>query len=121
VSRPGQPARVAIVGASLAGLSAAETLREKGFEGELIVIGDEPHEPYDRPPLSKQVVLGLAAPDRTALPRRFSIDADWKLGVAASGLDVKTKTLTLADGSTVAFDKLLLATGTRARPWPNET
>lgn len=112
--------RIAIVGASLAGLSAAETLRENGFRGELVLIGDEPHEPYDRPPLSKQVLLGMAAPDRVALPRRFSLDAEWRLGVAATGLDVKTKELSLADGGTVAFDKLLIATGTRARAWPNE-
>ena len=53
-------ARVVIVGASLAGLRAAERLRHLGFRGSLILIGDEPHEPYDRPPLSKQVALGMA-------------------------------------------------------------
>lgn len=60
--------RIVIVGASLAGLRAAETMREKGFAGSLTMIGDEPHEPYDRPPLSKQVLLGNAVADHTALP-----------------------------------------------------
>ncbi|CAM5277295.1 3-phenylpropionate/cinnamic acid dioxygenase ferredoxin--NAD(+) reductase component [Streptomyces tanashiensis] len=62
--------RIVVVGASLAGLRAAETLRAKGFAGSLTMIGDEPYEPYDRPPLSKGVLLGRARADRTALPRR---------------------------------------------------
>lgn len=60
--------RIVVVGASLAGLRAAETMREKGFTGSLTMIGDEPYEPYDRPPLSKQVLLGRAGPEGTALP-----------------------------------------------------
>ncbi len=66
--------RIVIVGASLAGLRAAETMRDKGFAGSLTMIGDEPYEPYDRPPLSKQVLLGHAVADHTALPRRRAID-----------------------------------------------
>ena len=61
--------RIVIVGASLAGLRAAEALREKGFNGSLTIIGDEPHEPYDRPPLSKQVLKGWVPADHTKLPR----------------------------------------------------
>ena len=61
-------ARVVIVGASLAGLRAAEALREEGFDGHMTIIGDEPYEPYDRPPLSKQVLKGVPA-DHTKLPR----------------------------------------------------
>ncbi|MGW3623361.1 NAD(P)/FAD-dependent oxidoreductase [Streptomyces sp. NPDC000880] len=113
--------RIVIVGASLAGLRAAETLREEGFTGSLTLIGDEPHEPYDRPPLSKQVLLGKASADHTTLPRRMELDANWRLGVAATGLDMAAKRVRLADGDEVEYDRLLIATGVHARPWPHET
>lgn len=77
--------RIVVVGASLAGLRAAETLRAEGFTGSLTLIGDEPHPPYDRPPLSKQVLLGKVTADRTGLPQRRRLDADWRLGVRAGG------------------------------------
>ncbi|MGM9334018.1 NAD(P)/FAD-dependent oxidoreductase [Streptomyces murinus] len=112
--------RIAIVGASLAGLRAAETLRAEGFAGELTLIGDEPYEPYDRPPLSKAVLLGRADPHRTELPRRRDIDAKWRLGVAATGLDLTAGRVRLSDGDEVEYDRLLIATGVRARPWPKE-
>ena len=111
--------RIVIVGASLAGLRAAEALREKGFEGSLTIIGDEPHEPYDRPPLSKQVLKGWVPADHTQLPRLRRVDADWRLGVAAVALDRFNHTVKLADGDEVPYGRLLIATGTRARPWPN--
>jgi ferredoxin len=79
--------RIVIVGASLAGLAAAATLRREGFTGALTMIGDEPYRPYDRPPLSKQVLDGWVAPDHTALPRAGELDARWLLGVPATGLD----------------------------------
>jgi NADPH-dependent 2,4-dienoyl-CoA reductase/sulfur reductase-like enzyme len=79
--------RIVIVGASLAGLRGAEALRNEGFTGHLTIIGDEPHEPYDRPPLSKQVLKGWVPADHTKLPRMREIDAEWRLGVAATGLD----------------------------------
>ncbi|MGW1725769.1 NAD(P)/FAD-dependent oxidoreductase [Streptomyces sp. NPDC002306] len=113
--------RIVVVGASLAGLRAAETLREKGFTGSLTMVGDEPYEPYDRPPLSKQVLLGRATADHTALPRRRAIDAEWRLGVPATGLDMSAKRVRLADGEEVEYDRLLIATGVRARPWPQES
>lgn len=111
--------RIVIVGASLAGLRAAEALREMGFTGSLTIIGDEPHEPYDRPPLSKQVLKGWVPADHTKLPRLRRVDADWRLGVAAVGLDRFNHVVKLANGEDVEYDRLLIATGTRARPWPN--
>ncbi|MFF7985689.1 NAD(P)/FAD-dependent oxidoreductase [Streptomyces sp. NPDC007901] len=112
--------RIVVVGASLAGLRGAETLRAEGFTGELTMIGDEPYEPYDRPPLSKAVLLGRAAPHHTGLPHRREIDAKWRLGVAATGLDMEARRVRLADGDEVEYDRLLIATGVRARPWPKE-
>jgi NADPH-dependent 2,4-dienoyl-CoA reductase/sulfur reductase-like enzyme len=116
----GMPSRIVIVGASLAGLHAAEQLRDEGFDGHIVLIGDEPYEPYDRPPLSKQVLIGWVEASSTALPRRGALDVEWKLGVPAVGLDLLTKRVQLADGQEVSFDRLLIATGTRARPWPNK-
>src|SRR5262249_60543483 len=81
--------RIVIVGASLAGLRAAEALREEGFAGELTMVGDERQPPYDRPPLSKQVLLGRVRAKDTGLPRRREGDAKWKLGMRAIG-DVLT-------------------------------
>ena len=111
--------RIVIVGASLAGLRAAETLRDEGFNGTLTIIGDEEQEPYDRPPLFKQVLKGWVPADHTLLPRLRKVDADWRLGVAATGLDRVTKTVHLADGDEVPYDRMLIATGTRAMPWFN--
>ncbi|MGW1803124.1 FAD-dependent oxidoreductase [Streptomyces sp. NPDC001984] len=116
----GRAGRIVIVGASLAGLRAALVLRREGFTGSLTVIGDESHPPYDRPPLSKQVLLSQVPARRTALPRRDGLDVHWRLGVAATGLDLSGKQVLLADGEKVGFDRLLIATGVRARPWPNE-
>jgi NADPH-dependent 2,4-dienoyl-CoA reductase/sulfur reductase-like enzyme/ferredoxin len=112
--------RVVVVGASLAGLRAAEMLRAEGFEGSLTIVGEEPYEPYDRPPLTKQVLGGRIPADGTTLPRLRDIEATWRLGTAATGLDMVAKRVLLADGEEVPFDRLLIATGVRSRPWPNE-
>jgi NADPH-dependent 2,4-dienoyl-CoA reductase/sulfur reductase-like enzyme/ferredoxin len=112
--------RIVIVGASLAGLAAAAVMRREGFTGSLTIIGDEAAQPYDRPPLSKQVLGGLIPADHTTLPRIRELNARWLLGVPASGLDFPSKQVILADGGSVVFDRLLIATGTRARPWPND-
>lgn len=113
--------QIVIVGASLAGLSAAETIRSQGYTGRLTMIGDEPYRPYDRPPLSKMVAIGRVPASQTTLPQRFTrgSNVDWRLGVAASGLDLDRHEIQLADGQTVPFDRVLLATGTRARGWLN--
>src|SRR5258708_27931639 len=82
-----QPERIVIVGASLAGLRAAETLRREGFTGSLAIVGDEPHQPYDRPPLSKVALTGRGPPEHTGLARLADRrDVDWHLGGAATGL-----------------------------------
>ncbi|MEU8684183.1 FAD-dependent oxidoreductase [Streptomyces sp. NPDC048611] len=112
--------RVVVVGASLAGLRAAEALRDEGFTGELTLIGDEPHEPYDRPPLSKAVLSGRLSADHIVLPRVRDVEARWLLGTPAAGLDVPGRRVELADGRRLEYDRLLIATGTRARRWPVE-
>jgi NADPH-dependent 2,4-dienoyl-CoA reductase/sulfur reductase-like enzyme len=106
--------RIVIVGASLAGLRAAEALRDEGFTGSLTIIGDEVHEPYDRPPLSKQVLKGWVPAANTKLPRMRAIDADWRLGVAATGLDRDNHEVLLANGDKVPYAKLQAAL--KARP-----
>jgi len=117
----GSDVRIVIVGASLAGVRAAEALRGQGFDGSLTLIGDEPYEPYDRPPLSKAVLLGIMPPDHAALPFRPDLDAQWRLGVRATSLDLENNRVVLSDGDAVEFDKVLIATGVRARPWSNSS
>jgi NADPH-dependent 2,4-dienoyl-CoA reductase/sulfur reductase-like enzyme len=110
---------VVIVGASLAGLRTAEALRDGGYTGRLTLIGDEPHAPYDRPPLSKQVLKGWVSPLETTLPRLRSIGATWHLGTAATRLDRKSRRVETANNEAVTFDRLVVATGARARAWPD--
>ncbi|MGY1593641.1 NAD(P)/FAD-dependent oxidoreductase [Geodermatophilus sp. SYSU D00708] len=111
---------VAVVGASLAGLSAARALREQSFEGRIVVIGDEVHAPYDRPPLSKEFLAGTASLEDIALgaPDDDDLSLEWRLGATAVGLDRPSRTVLLDDGSTVRADGVVLATGARARRLP---
>jgi len=111
--------RVVVVGASLAGLRGAESLRQAGFRGPLTIIGAEPHRPYDRPPLSKAVLTGEVAADATTLPNRVDLEADWRFGDPATGLDRTRRTVSLASGEALPYDRLLIATGASARAWPN--
>ena len=109
---------IAIVGASLAGTTAAKTLRAEGFEGAINVVDAQPHRPYDRPPLSKQVVRGDWDVDRIGLVGLDDLDVTWRLGVPASALDAPTRRLTLADGDELVADGIVVATGARARTLP---
>jgi 3-phenylpropionate/trans-cinnamate dioxygenase ferredoxin reductase component len=110
-----------IVGASLAGAKAAETLRAEGFDGRLVMIGAESERPYERPPLSKDYLLGKAERDTIYVhPAQWYAEheVDLRLGVAATGLDPAGHEVTLADGSRVGYTKLLLATGSSPRRLP---
>ncbi|MYB86715.1 MAG: NAD(P)/FAD-dependent oxidoreductase [Acidimicrobiaceae bacterium] len=115
------PRAVTIVGASLAGLNAGEALRREGFDGRVTLIGAENHLPYDRPPLSKQVLAGDWEPERAALTDPEELEEDGieaRLGVRATALDLAARELTLHTGETVEFDGLVIATGARCRTMP---
>lgn len=117
-----RPRVVAIVGASLAGLRTAEFLRRGGFEGQLVLIGDEKHLPYDRPPLSKEVLRGEWEPERLAL-RRKSYDElaiDLRLGQRAIALDPTGRKVHLEGGAAVTFDGLVVATGAEVKTLPDQ-
>jgi 3-phenylpropionate/trans-cinnamate dioxygenase ferredoxin reductase component len=110
--------RIVVVGASLAGLRAAERLRKEGFGGELIVLGSETHLPYDRPPLSKELLKGEREPEGIALRGGSELDVDWMLGEAATGLDLSARVVRTASGRAVSFDGLVIATGSAPRRLP---
>ena len=107
-----------MVGGSLAGLRAAEELRELGFDGEVTVVAAEKHLPYDRPPLSKQILTGKAEPDQIAFPVDDESGIDWLLGTTASGLDLDRRRVILEGGDALAFDRLVIATGAHPRILP---
>jgi 3-phenylpropionate/trans-cinnamate dioxygenase ferredoxin reductase component len=112
---------VAIAGASLAGIRAAETLRGEGFGGRIVMIGAEEHLPYDRPPLSKQFLAGSWGVERLKLLAPEKIEAlglDMRLGRRACSLDPEGHRLVLDDGATVSFQGLVVATGAHPRMLP---
>jgi NADPH-dependent 2,4-dienoyl-CoA reductase/sulfur reductase-like enzyme len=111
---------VVVIGASLAGLRAAQAVRSAGHAGALVVVGDEAHLPYNRPPLSKQLLAGEQQHADCAFPGVDVLDAEWRLGAAATGLDRASKTIMLAGGETIGYDRLVVATGARARTWPGQ-
>ncbi len=112
---------VVIVGAGFGGWRLVEALRRDGYDGAITLLGDETYAPYDRPPLSKQVLSGkwdveratLATPERLAASR-----ATLRLGVRATGLDIESNTVELDDGSRIDGTHIVIATGTRARRLP---
>ncbi|WP_329352992.1 NAD(P)/FAD-dependent oxidoreductase [Streptomyces sp. NBC_01261] len=107
---------VVVVGASMGGLRAAEQLRTAGWTGSVTVVGDEPHMPYNRPPLSKDVLAGKASFDSLAFaPKANTADVKWRLGRKAVTADLAARTLTLDDSTTLSYDGLVVATGMRPR------
>ena len=115
------PERVVIVGASAAGLTTAETLRARGYDRALTLIGDEPHPPYDRPPLSKQVLAGAWEPHQVVLRDEHALhalDVQLLLGRAALGLDTARRRVLLNGGAGVDYDALVIATGAAPRRLP---
>ncbi|MHB8439675.1 MAG: NAD(P)/FAD-dependent oxidoreductase [Acidimicrobiales bacterium] len=113
--------RAVVVGASLAGLRAVETLRGQGHVGEIVVVGAEKHMPYDRPPLSKQFLAGTWGLDRVMLrpdDKISALEATWRLGTRATALDTESHTVELDDGTVLVYDGLVLATGATPRLLP---
>jgi NADPH-dependent 2,4-dienoyl-CoA reductase/sulfur reductase-like enzyme len=113
--------RIVIVGASLAGLRTAEALRKRGYAGRLWLVGDEPHAPYDRPPLSKQVLTGEWDQSRVFFRQKEGYGAlalDMVLGQRAVSLETDEHKLHLANGDVLAYDRVVIATGARAKLLP---
>jgi 3-phenylpropionate/trans-cinnamate dioxygenase ferredoxin reductase subunit len=112
---------VVVVGASLAGWRAVETLRAEGFHGKITLVGEELHLPYDRPPLSKQVLAGTWPPEKAVLAdrkRSSELQVHEVLGHRAVSLDVEGRQVEVDDGSVLAGDALVLATGAKPRQLP---
>lgn len=114
---------VLVIGASLAGLTATEALRNGGYDGELVVVDPSPQLPPDRPPLSKQVLAGDWEPERAvhrSATRLPELGVDLRLGVAARSLDAASRAVALSDGSELRADGVVLAMGAAPRHLPNE-
>lgn len=115
------PSRIVVVGASAAGLAVTEGLRRLGFAGRLTLVGEETHPPYDRPPLSKQLLSGEWDVERLRLrtPEALAaLEIDLRLGQAATGVDSRAREVLLADGSRIGYDALVVATGLTPRRLP---
>lgn len=112
----GTTPRIVVAGASLGGLRSAEQLRAAGWQGAITVVGDEPHMPYNRPPLSKEVLAGAAPLSSLAFALRESTaDVQWRLGSTIAAADLRARRVELAGGEQLPFDGLVVATGTRPR------
>src|SRR4051812_10511259 len=112
---------VTIVGASLAGGKAAETLRQEGFDGRIVLVGSEPERPYVRPPLSKKYLRGESGREKIYLQEEgfyTTNDIELRLGRTAVGLDTSGREVALDDGERLGYDTLLLSTGAEPRRLP---
>ncbi|MFE6489025.1 FAD-dependent oxidoreductase, partial [Streptomyces sp. NPDC057757] len=121
--RTAAPTHVLVVGASASGLTTVEALRRKGYTGAITVLGDEPHPPYDRPPLSKQVLAGTWEPVRAELrtwEALSGLTADFHLGDPATSLDTRTRTVRTESGRELRADAIVIATGVRVRRLPGQ-
>ena len=110
--------RAVIVGAGIAGVSAAAGMRSAGWDGEILLLGDEPELPYRRPPVSKEIVRGDKTADEIRIkPQAWYATQHIELltGTRVASIDAGSRRVLLDDGSAVAFDRLLLATGGTAR------
>jgi 3-phenylpropionate/trans-cinnamate dioxygenase ferredoxin reductase subunit len=107
-----------IVGASLGGLRAGEALRRLGYDQPILIVGAERHPPYDRPPLSKQVLTGTHEPEATTLRVADDFEAEWLLGTPAVRADLERRVVGLADGTELPWDQLIVATGAHPRRLP---
>jgi 3-phenylpropionate/trans-cinnamate dioxygenase ferredoxin reductase subunit len=112
--------KIVIVGAGEAGARVGVSLREQGFDGDIALIGEEPRLPYERPPLSKGALLAGEAPVIADALRFSDLGVDFQSGVAATAIDRAARRVWLADGSYRPYDKLVLATGARARRLPGD-
>ncbi|HLI60759.1 MAG TPA: FAD-dependent oxidoreductase [Solirubrobacteraceae bacterium] len=110
--------RLVIAGAGLAGLRAAQAARAAGHEGEIVLAGDEPHPPYTRPPLSKELLKGEQTAADCAFPGLDALEAELRLDTPITAVDTGEHTVTLADGTALGYERLILATGARARELP---
>ncbi|MEU6262869.1 NAD(P)/FAD-dependent oxidoreductase [Saccharopolyspora shandongensis] len=108
---------IVVVGASLAAQRACAAARRLGYQGQLTVIGAEPHQPYDRPPLSKEFLAGRSEPPAPRLPVD-DLNIRWLLGRPVAGLTLADRTVHLADGGSVPFTGLIIATGAAPNSWP---
>jgi 3-phenylpropionate/trans-cinnamate dioxygenase ferredoxin reductase subunit len=112
------PETIVIIGASLAGAAAAITLRDEGFAGQVVLIGAEPHPPYERPPLSKKYLQGEQPLEKLLVrPTGYYAERaiELRLGVAAQRVEPSVRVVELADGTRLAYDKVLITTGVRNR------
>ena len=110
--------RIVVAGGGLAGVSAATRLRERGFDGELVMVGEESRRPYSRPPLSKQYLSGNLGSDQLTFRADEALDAHWLLDTRMVGLDVERRSVELRGGEFLPFDGLVIATGVDAKRLP---